>query len=405
LTVARLQAAENEARKSVRPDIFQKNGSQVKEDKSKKPWLPAFDTECLFKICHRCRPTSMERNFLSLNALSKGEIPLSAVTGFGFQMIGKRPVIPKNVAMQLGLKPNPFPRAASPTSPPDHTGLGIDLDYTPHTPPTPVLKHSLLPASTYSPLNSVNPSPRSSSLLHKPLPTVPPTPFDDTDGADITFGSAEISHAYDSSAMTRSHNHESSATGEEPSGIGRPLDNAERANLKRALKTNTEYLAYKKAFHKEDVYKGAFSLHPDIRPANTPPNSPKSVNTDYHPMTGAEKGRSDKSLRVNQEWRQSLFGNPIWDTSSSEDEDADGDGDGGDPVTTSHEKEMDVTMDGTDTHALQAPTMLGVGEHTEMEILEAVEHRFGEEPLAVAHGVAVTEEAVELHVPDLITQF
>ena len=40
---------------------------------------------------------------------------------------------------------------------------------------------------------------------------------------------------------------------------------------------------------------------------------------------------------------------------------------------------------------------------TRMEMSE-LRGRFGEEPLEVSDGVAVTEEAVEMHIADLITQ-
>lgn len=40
-----------------------------------------------------------------------------------------------------------------------------------------------------------------------------------------------------------------------------------------------------------------------------------------------------------------------------------------------------------------------------MEEKEKREGSFSDEPLVVNDGVAVTEEAVALHVPDVITQF
>ena len=42
---------------------------------------------------------------------------------------------------------------------------------------------------------------------------------------------------------------------------------------------------------------------------------------------------------------------------------------------------------------------------TEMEMEEMEDGQFGDKPLEVSGGVAVTEEAVEMHVADLITQF
>ena len=41
---------------------------------------------------------------------------------------------------------------------------------------------------------------------------------------------------------------------------------------------------------------------------------------------------------------------------------------------------------------------------TLMERNERLQHTFGSEPLAVNGGVALTEEAVELHVPNVVTR-
>lgn len=43
-------------------------------------------------------------------------------------------------------------------------------------------------------------------------------------------------------------------------------------------------------------------------------------------------------------------------------------------------------------------------EETDMERHEREDHEFGAEPLRVGHGVAVTEEAVEQHIPDVIVE-
>lgn len=39
-----------------------------------------------------------------------------------------------------------------------------------------------------------------------------------------------------------------------------------------------------------------------------------------------------------------------------------------------------------------------------MEERESIEGEFGDKPLDVGNGVAVSEEGVELHVPDVIAQ-
>lgn len=71
----------------------------------KKSWLPTH--ECQFKCCHTCRPGLAERNYLSLNAVANGELPATAITGFGFHYQRKRPVALVKHARNLGLRSNP----------------------------------------------------------------------------------------------------------------------------------------------------------------------------------------------------------------------------------------------------------------------------------------------------------
>lgn len=66
---------------------------------------------------------------------------------------------------------------------------------------------------------------------------------------------------------------------------------------------------------------------------------------------------------------------------------------GSNPPTPLDEEEEDIRRD------LQSFPPL-----TRMEREEEEQGRFGSDPLDVLNGVAVTEEAVELQVPDLITQ-
>ncbi|KAF5589075.1 hypothetical protein FPANT_6417 [Fusarium pseudoanthophilum] len=59
------------------------------------------DTLCQYKICQRCRPVCVDRAFLSLNAVADGEITPTAAAGFGFESLGGRPVIDKDVVRHI----------------------------------------------------------------------------------------------------------------------------------------------------------------------------------------------------------------------------------------------------------------------------------------------------------------
>ncbi|KAF4341064.1 hypothetical protein FBEOM_4934 [Fusarium beomiforme] len=59
------------------------------------------DSVCQYKICQRCRPVCIDRAFLSLNAVADGEIIPTAAAGFGFESLGGRPVIDKDVIRRI----------------------------------------------------------------------------------------------------------------------------------------------------------------------------------------------------------------------------------------------------------------------------------------------------------------
>ncbi|APA10942.1 hypothetical protein SS1G_03367 [Sclerotinia sclerotiorum 1980 UF-70] len=80
-----------------------------------RPWLPSRGTECQFKCCHTCRPTLLDRSFLSLNAILDDDLPCTAITGFGFNLQKFRPVAKVEVVKNLGLRPNPVPVEVNPS--------------------------------------------------------------------------------------------------------------------------------------------------------------------------------------------------------------------------------------------------------------------------------------------------
>ncbi|KFY30275.1 hypothetical protein V494_08203 [Pseudogymnoascus sp. VKM F-4513 (FW-928)] len=222
-----------------------------------KLWVPKANDECQFKVCHRCRQACGERSFLSLDAIANDEIPMTAVAGFGFNILGKRPVVQRKHAINYGLRPDPCPQTGFRATA-NAKGLGIStLKSTPEKLPRKV-------------------SPQ-------------PSPFNDEPGADTTFG--QSSNAYDSSAMARSLNLESDIE-------ITPIDPADRYALRRVLDVNMMIAA---ETAKADAAEGS-SLLAHIRAADTPPNSPRLRAVGQRP--GMFRGRSDNSLLTNSELRR-----------------------------------------------------------------------------------------------------
>jgi len=95
---------------------FNDSPSRISSKPYRKPWLPIKGGECQFKCCHFCRPSLVERSFLSLNGIANDELPATAVLGFGFHMAKKRPVALVKHVKNLGLRPSP-PPVSSPLAP------------------------------------------------------------------------------------------------------------------------------------------------------------------------------------------------------------------------------------------------------------------------------------------------
>jgi hypothetical protein len=81
----------------------------------KKPWIPIPGGECQFKCCNVCRPTLADRSWLSLNGIVNGEMPATAVCGFGFNLARKRPISKVKHVLNLGLR---TPPVRIPSAPP-----------------------------------------------------------------------------------------------------------------------------------------------------------------------------------------------------------------------------------------------------------------------------------------------
>ncbi|KAE8450948.1 hypothetical protein EG329_005388 [Mollisiaceae sp. DMI_Dod_QoI] len=72
-----------------------------------KPWFPIPGGECQTKWCQACRPHGIDRSWLSLDGIANGDLPLTAIYGFGFNLLGKRPVNQVKHVANLGLRPSP----------------------------------------------------------------------------------------------------------------------------------------------------------------------------------------------------------------------------------------------------------------------------------------------------------
>lgn len=90
-------------------DVRPPPGFEDAEDPQReKPWVPKEEEECQFKCCQTCRPTCAQRSYLSLDGIANDDIPPSAASGFGFHLLGARPIMDADVLQNLGYRPVPL---------------------------------------------------------------------------------------------------------------------------------------------------------------------------------------------------------------------------------------------------------------------------------------------------------
>ncbi|ESZ94571.1 hypothetical protein SBOR_5061 [Sclerotinia borealis F-4128] len=169
-----------------------------------RPWLPSRGTECQFKCCHTCRPTLVDRSYLSLNAIVNDDVPCTATTGFGFNLQKFRPVGKVELVKNLGLRPNPVspppnrPRSRNLRYRRQATDLGLGI-----------LSHRSIATSTPNNLKSNSlPSPTYSCNPSRPLPTPYPRSdfFSDTPSSTPgSFPSSSTDSTPTSSESTSSY--------------------------------------------------------------------------------------------------------------------------------------------------------------------------------------------------------
>jgi len=266
------------------------------------------------------------------------------------------------------------------------------------------------------------------------------SPFNDKIDADTTFG--QSAHSYDSAAMTRSFNVESSTS------KVTTLEVVDRMKLRRILRSNVKFASENVKLDDPEE----FSLLPYVRSAETPPNTPrpgdparssgpsrgrryvsvtvliwhflvtanqnsdKSLRSNHElRSSGPSRGRryvsvtvltwhflvtanqnSDKSLRSNHEIRSSLNLDEITDELEHDPE----------VLQDLHPNHSSSPHSGSEFDGFTDISLTATdGSATAMELCEENAQEFGADPLVVGNGIALTEEAVEMHVPGIMAQF
>lgn len=71
------------------------------------PWVPNPEHECRYMVCPSCRPGAADRSYLSLDGVAKGEIQPTSAVGYGFHIMGERPVVDADILRSIGCRPVP----------------------------------------------------------------------------------------------------------------------------------------------------------------------------------------------------------------------------------------------------------------------------------------------------------
>ena len=149
-------------------------------------WLPPKDSECQFKCCHYCRPSLVDRSYLSLDEVASGGISPSAATGFGFHLLKQRPVALVKHVRNIGLRPSPPQVSGSAIKIPirfilltphklSASDSSDDDQQTTHRPPTTILKLTLSLFDSTKASSSTPSLPRQSHRSLTSQPDVPTT--------------------------------------------------------------------------------------------------------------------------------------------------------------------------------------------------------------------------------------
>lgn len=79
-------------------DYFENTWQEIEQ---KKPWITRVEDQCTHTICPACRPSSIDRVYISLDGVADGHVPATAAAGYGFHIFGQRPVYDAHLVANL----------------------------------------------------------------------------------------------------------------------------------------------------------------------------------------------------------------------------------------------------------------------------------------------------------------
>ncbi|TLD05479.1 uncharacterized protein PgNI_09424 [Pyricularia grisea] len=351
--IERLVAQRKQALEAARASVAQAGNT------SGKPWVLSPRQECEMEFCHSCRPYFAERSYLSLNGIVNGDVPATAALGFGFHAYSSRPLYDPNVARNLGLRrpPEPFPAS--------HTQFNLMDLIQSHlnqlsTYPTPQqnfdFQHSHAMGFPIGPIANGSHEPNASGFFGcevvRPPWTPPPTPplAECNDQGGNIGSSTVIPHDGRSPLSIRGNSFVRQQVFQTvPGGIA----HSSADDLNKKIPRNLPACIFK-----QDQLKYLTEEACDVGLGL--PFSQEEYNTaclTMLPPPDSEEvfGLKDSDIR---------------------------------PANTMYLKDLDLDHD--------------LRPKTNMERIEEEEGHFGESPLQVADGIALTEEAVQTGTPDIV---
>jgi hypothetical protein len=85
-----------------------RRGHSRANSENSRSWLTTLEHECKYQICPGCRPASADRSFLSLSGVADGIIQPTSAVGFGFHIMGERPVVDAEILKTIRCRPVPL---------------------------------------------------------------------------------------------------------------------------------------------------------------------------------------------------------------------------------------------------------------------------------------------------------
>ncbi|KAG9250757.1 uncharacterized protein F5Z01DRAFT_677578 [Emericellopsis atlantica] len=329
------------------------------QGRSKHPWVTDRETECQYMVCPACRPGCIDRAYLSLVGVSKGETPPTAAVGFGFHGNGGRPVVHPERLRMIGCRAVPLlhPRCSYDSSSSSAMSVLELLDQQ-------LGQGRLLSASIGPATNGI---PNGTHV--DPQPTMQP----------------------------------------EPAGHLKPSPGCENLG------------AFTKDPEHAESNDESSCARPPWTPSPSPSLYGKKSATELHKLGWAKEesisnGRSPMSIKTNQSIRcQLLTSIPSTNALQILAQSGSSSTDDSPPPLDECEYDVGLTLPFRERSFRKAcetpleqvtigPAEDEKGEQLATTIVEDERGAFTPAPLQVGRGVAVLEESVELRVPDVITQ-